>query len=104
MSAAARAIAQLNTEISALAPALLARAIPATASAGPVRVGARRFNGATYLIAVNTSWRSVSASVGAPQLRGVARVFGEDRAVPVRRGAVHDRFGPLQAHVYVVDP
>ena len=100
----AQAITQVNTEISALGPALLARAVPATASAGPVRVGARRFHGATYLIAVNTSWRRVTASVAVAGLRGVARAFGENRALPIRSGAIRDRFGPLQAHVYVVDP
>ena len=100
----AQAITKLNTEISALGPALLARPLPATASAGPVRVGARRFNGATYVIAVNTSWRRVTATVGVAGLRGVARAFGENRALPVRRGAIRDGFGPLQAHVYVVDP
>jgi hypothetical protein len=29
-------------------------------------------------------------------------VFGENRAVPVRGGAIRDRFGPLDANVYVV--
>ena len=100
----AQAITQLNTEISALGPALLARALPATASAGPVRVGARRFNGATYVIAVNTSWRRVTATVGVAGLRGVARAFGENRALTVRSGGIRDGFGPLQAHVYVVGP
>jgi len=100
----AQAITQLNTEISALGPALLARALPATASAGPVRVGARRFNGATYVIAVNTSWRRVTATVGLAGLRGVARAFGENRALTVRSGGIRDGFGPLQAHVYVVGP
>jgi hypothetical protein len=100
----AREIGRLSTEISALAPALLARELPAKASAGPVRVGARRFNRATYVIAVNTSWRRVTASVSAPGLRGVARVFGEGRSVPVRDGVIRDRFGPLDANVYVIDP
>ncbi len=100
----ARAVKQLNTEISSLAPALLTREVPATASPGPVRVGARRLNGATYVIAVNTSWRRVRASVSAPGVRGAARVFGERRSVRVRGGAITDSFGPLQAHVYVVDP
>ena len=95
-------IARLNTQISALAPALLAREVPAMASPGPVRVGARTLNGVTYLIAVNTAWRTVKASVSSPGIRGVARAFGENRSVPVRRGAIRDRFGPLQAHVYVV--
>jgi hypothetical protein len=97
-------ITRLSTEISALAPALLTREVPATASPGPVRVGARRLNGVRYLIAVNTSWRRVQASVATPGLRSRARVFGEGRSVPVRGGAIHDRFGPLQAHLYVVSP
>jgi hypothetical protein len=98
----AAAIGGINTEISALAPALLAEEVPAVASAGPVRVGARRLNGARYVIAVNTSWRRVTASVSTPGLRGVARVFGENRTVPVRGGAIRDRFGPLDVNVYVV--
>jgi hypothetical protein len=97
-------ITRLNTQISALAPALLARTVAAAASPGPVRVGARRLNGVTYLIAVNTSWRRVTASVSTKGLRGVARAFGENRRVAVRQGAVRDRFGPLEAHVYVVEP
>jgi hypothetical protein len=100
----AREVRRLSTEISALAPALLTRELPAAASAGPVRVGARRFNGATYVIAVNTSWRRVTASISAPGLRGVARVFGEDRSVAARGGVIRDRFGPLDANVYVVSP
>lgn len=100
----AAAVRRLNVEISSLAPALLARELPAAASAGPVRVGARRLNGTTYVIAVNTSWRTVRASVTTAGLRGRARVFGEGRGVAVRGGAITDRFGPLAAHVYVVRP
>ena len=100
----ARSVRQLNTEISALAPALLAEEIPATASPGPVRVGARRLNGATYVIAVNTSWRRVRASVATAGLHGSARVFGESRRLAIRHGVITDAFAPLQAHVYVVDP
>ena len=102
--AIAAEITRLNAEIAALAPALLARELPATASPGPVRVGARRLNGVTYVIAVNTSWRRTSASLGAPQLRGRARVFGERRTLRVRNGGIRDAFAPLQAHVYVVEP
>src|SRR5687768_7958036 len=47
----AQAITQLNTEISALGPALLAREAPAAASAVPRRVAARCYDGASYLIA-----------------------------------------------------
>jgi hypothetical protein len=100
----ARSVTQLNTEISALAPALLAQELAATASPGPVRVGARRFNGATYVTAVNTSRRRVRASVATAGLQGSARVFGESRRVAIWRGVISDAFAPLQAHVYVIDP
>jgi len=56
------------------------------------------------VIAVNTSWRRVTATVGLAGLRGVARAFGENRALTVRSGGIRDGFGPLQAHVYVVGP
>jgi hypothetical protein len=98
----AQEMARLNAQLSALAPALLAKDVAATASAGPIRVGARRFYGTMYLIAVNTSWTRVRAKVTAPALNGNARVFGENRTLPVRRGRVTDGFGPLQAHVYIV--
>ena len=46
----------VNREILALAPALLAPVAKANWSTeNPVRIGARRYNGATYVIAVNTS-------------------------------------------------
>jgi hypothetical protein len=37
-------------------------------------------------------------------LRGVAHVFGEGRSVPVRDGVIRERFGPLEAIVFVVGP
>ena len=52
-----------NREILALAPALLAPVAKANWSTeNPVRIGARRYNGATYVIAVNTSTTTATAS------------------------------------------
>jgi len=102
----AAAITRLSTEISALAPALLAREIPVlTKPTSPVKAGGRRLNGATYVIAANSSFRTVTASLSVPGLRATsALVFGETRRVPVRAGMIVDRFGPLATKVYVVAP
>jgi len=102
----AKAVTQVSTEISALAPALLTREVAVlTSPSSPVKAGARRLNGATYVIAVNSSLRTVTARLKVPQLRGRrATVFGGQRSVPVRNGTIVDRFGPLAARVYVVAP
>jgi len=98
-------ITRLNRDLSALAPALLAQEVRVLTKAGPVKAGARRYNGATYVIAVNSSFRTVSAGVEVPGLRApVARVFGESRSVRVRRGTISDRFPPLAVRIYVVPP
>ena len=104
--AIAAEIGRLSTEISALGPALLAREVPvAVGRSSAVKVAARRLNGATYVIAVNSSRRSATAAVRVPGLRaGAAVVFGEARRVRVRNGTIVDRFAPLQARVYVVPP
>lgn len=104
--AIAREIARLSSEISALAPALLAREVPVVVTrASPVKAGARRLNGATYVIAVNSSRRSATAVLNVPGLgAGSAGVFGEARRVRVRNGTIVDRLGPLKARIYVVEP
>jgi hypothetical protein len=98
-------IARTNVQISALAPALLAPVLSLAPRPSVVRASARRYEGATYVIAVNSSLRRVTAVVGIPNVRtATARVFGEGRAIAVRRGTIVDRFAPLQPHVYIVPP
>lgn len=98
-------IARTNVKISALAPALLAPVLPLAARPSVVKASARRYEGATYVIAVNSSLRRVSAAIPLGRLRASrARVFGEARTVAVRGGEIVDRFGALQPHVYIVPP
>ncbi len=98
-------IRQLNSEIHELAPALLSDELEAQTSQGVVRVGARTLNGATYVVAVNTTSAPVDASVLAPGLGArEIHVLGEDRSVVPAYDAFTDHFEPLAAHVYVSPP
>jgi hypothetical protein len=99
-------VRRLNREIVALAPALLSP--PARASwspEGPVRVAARRYNGATYVIAVNTSTAPARASFTVPGLGGrKLRVFRDGRTVTPLGDLVVDKLPGLGAAVYVAPP
>jgi hypothetical protein len=95
-----------NREIVALAPALLAPVTKATWSPeSPVRIGARTYNGATYVIAVNTSTSDATASFSVPGLGGrKLRVFRDGRTVKSFGDLVTDKLPPLGVAVYVVPP
>ncbi len=95
-----------NREILALAPALLSPVAKVNWSMeSPVRVGARRYNGATYVIAVNTSTAEETASFSVPALGGrTLRVFRDGRTVKPLGDLVTDRLPPLGVTVYVVSP
>lgn len=97
-------VTRLSTEISALAPALLAAEVPVlTTRTSAVKAGGRWLNDVTYVIAVNSSLRTVNAEIEVPGLRATsAGVFGEARRVAVRTGRIVDRFGPLAVRVYTV--
>ena len=95
-----------NREILALAPALLGPATKATWSVeSPVRVTARRFNGATYVVAVNTSTAPISASFSIPGLGGrKLRDFRDGRVVTPMGDLVVDKLPGLGVAVYVGPP
>jgi hypothetical protein len=96
----------VNREILALAPALLAPVAKANWSTdNPVRVGARRYNGATYVIAVNTSTSPATTSFTLPGLGGRSlRVFRDGRIVKPLGDLVADKLPPLGVAVYVIPP
>ncbi len=96
----------VNREILSLAPALLAPVAKANWSTeSPVRVGARRYNGATYIIAVNTSTAPASAAFTVPGLGGrKLRVFRDGRIVTPLGDLVVDKLPGLGTAVYVVSP
>jgi hypothetical protein len=95
-----------NREILALAPALLSPVAKVNWSTqSPVRVGARRYNGATYIIAVNTSTSEATASFSLLGLGGRSlRVFRDGRTVKPLGDLVTDKLPGLGVAVYVVPP
>ena len=99
-------VRQTNREILALAPALLAPVAKVTwSTTSPVRVGARKYNGATYIVAVNTSTAEANASFSVPGLGGrKLRVFRDGRVVKSFGDLVTDKLPPLGVAVYVVPP
>jgi hypothetical protein len=99
-------VRQTNREILALAPALLSPVAKVNWSTeSPVRVGARRYNGATYVIAVNTSTSDAGVSFSMPGLGGRSlRVFREGRIVKPLGDLVTDKLPGLGVAVYVVPP
>ena len=104
-AAIGKAIASVNDDITALAPALLAPETPVTAAGAGVYAGARSFDGARYVIAVNATPKTTKATVTLPGLGStVGWVYGESRSVPVRNGTFTDSFAPLAVHIYVIAP
>jgi hypothetical protein len=99
------AIAQTNHQLKALAPALLAPAVQVSSDAPAVRVSGRTLNGATYVIAVNTSSSTVQAKVSVPGIGGRSPVvFGGGSVIGADDQGFTDSFGPLAAHVYIIPP
>jgi len=99
-------VRRVNREIVSLAPALLAPVARATWSVeSPVRIGARRYNGATYVIAVNTSTAPATASFTVPGLAGrKLRVFGDGRTLSPFGDLVADKLPGLGVAVYIAPP
>jgi hypothetical protein len=95
-----------NREILALAPALLGPVAKASwSTSSPVRVAARRYNGATYVVAVNTSTSPAVASFTIQGLGGrKLRVFREGRVVSPLGDLVADKLPGLGVAVYVAPP
>ena len=100
-------IKRLSGEIAALAPALLGDDGEAvvTPSDTLVRAGVKRWNGATYVIAVNSWTKPQRVRIRVSGLTaGSVRVFGEKRTLKVRDGAFVDSLRGLRARIYVAAP
>jgi hypothetical protein len=96
----------VNREIVTLAPALLSPVVRSNWSVeSPVRVGARRYNGATYIIAVNTSTAPATASFTVTGVAGrKLRVFGDGRTVTPLGDLVRDKLPGLGVAIYIAPP
>lgn len=101
-----REIARTNQEITTLVPALVEPNIAASVSLGSyVKAGARELNGAVYVIAVNASRASTSATITVPALGDrVLRTLDGLHTVTATSGAFSDNFGPLEVRIYIAAP
>jgi hypothetical protein len=100
----AAAVTQVTHDVKALGPALLSAAIPADGPA-PLRVAARAYNGALYMVAVNPTFQPVQATLHVPGLVGrPLTVLDEGRQLATSGDDFSDAFAPLGVHVYVVAP
>jgi len=98
-------IARTTREIKALSQALLAPAGTASSDASAVRVSSRTLNGATYVIAVNTTDATVQAKISVEGIAGRSVVVvGGGQVVGADDTGFADNFGPLAARVYIIPP
>jgi hypothetical protein len=98
-------IARTNREIKALTPALLASISPASSDVSGVRVSARTLNGATYVIAVNTTNTTLQAKISIEGIAGRSPVIvGGGQVVGADDTGFADNFGPFAARVYIIPP
>jgi hypothetical protein len=98
-------IADTNREIKALSQALLAPISAVTSDAPAVRVSARTLNGATYVIAVNTTGATAQAKITLDGIAGRSTVIvGGGQVLGADDTGFTDSFGPLAAKVYIIPP
>jgi hypothetical protein len=98
-------IADTNREIKALSQALLAPTSAVTSDAPAVRVSARTLNGATYVIAVNTTGATAQAKITLDGIAGRSTVIvGGGQVLGADDTGFTDSFGPLAAKVYIIPP
>src|SRR5438093_211261 len=99
-------IARTNHEIQSLVPALVEPATAASVSLGStVKVGAREHNGAVYVIAVNASRTSASATITVPAAGNrTLRTLDGAQVVTAKGGSFTDSFGALEVRVYIASP
>jgi hypothetical protein len=99
-------VGQVNRDIVALEPALLGPAGSGTWSLeSPVRVAVRRYDGALYIVAANTSTAPAGLSLTVPRLAGRRlHVFADGRVVTPLGDLVVDKLPALGVAVYIAAP
>jgi fibronectin type III domain protein len=99
-------ITKIDRDLASLAPALLDDGVPAAVIApSSVRAGIRTHNGATYVIAVNSTLSRTMARITVPGLGNrKLRLYGDGRWVTARNGVIKDYFRGVQVKIYVAPP
>ena len=84
---------------------MLSAITDASSDVAGVRVSARELNGATYVIAVNTTDTTLQAKISVPGIAGRSPVIvGGGQVVGADDQGFADSFGPLAARVYIIPP
>lgn len=102
------AVAVINRDLAALAPALagpaLTGAVVVTASdpGVPIDVLALRHAGTRYVFAAAMRAGATTATFRVPVAAGTVRVLGEERALTIVDGVFADRFAPFAVHLYAI--
>jgi hypothetical protein len=105
-------VAAINRELRDLAPVLNAPTVAGRCTvnsvnpAVPVDAMLKEWEGALYLFAAATRDGSTRVTFSLAGLTGSAEatVYGEQRVVPVRDGALEDDFGPYGIRIYRIMP
>jgi hypothetical protein len=99
-------IARTNREIDNLVSVLVEPNIAASVAVGSsVKAGAREHNGAVYVIAVNASRGTSSATITVPALADrTLRTLDGLHTVTASGGSFTDTFGPLEVRIYIAAP
>jgi hypothetical protein len=99
------AIQRMSRDVAKLGPALFSAPASVSIDNAQLRVGARRHNGALYVVAVNAGFTTARATIRLPGLAGrPVSVLDEGRRLPASGSSFSDSFAPLGVHVYVVEP
>jgi hypothetical protein len=59
----------------------------------------KKYNGKTYLLAVNAAFKNVTVQFALPGMKQ-GKVLFEKRSVTVKNGVLTDKFAPYDVHVY----
>jgi hypothetical protein len=99
-------IARTNREIDNLVSVLVEPNIAASVAVGSsVKAGARDHNSAVYVIAVNASRGTSSATITVPALADrTLRTLDGLHTVTASGGSFTDSFGPLEVRIYIAAP
>jgi hypothetical protein len=100
---------KLGREVSELSPALLIQSPMQTVTgveATDVYALAKLYNGDCYLLTANNSAdteKTMRIKISAPAGVKTAKVLFESCTVPVKDGAIEDKYAPYATHVYVLE-
>lgn len=90
----------LTDQVATFGPVLFGRSLRVRQVSSGLRVGAWRYQGSTYALAINTRQRATQGRFVLPDQARSAAVLWEARAVQLKDGELRDAFRPWGIHFY----